>query len=141
VEIKAAVVGEDEREAGRRAILNAGHTVAHALERETDYRLAHGEAVGLGLVAEAALAASLGLAPPEAGSRVAALLHRLGLPTRLPEPVAADRLIAAMGHDKKNRARGIRFALPRGLGAMGPGPDWTTEAADPAIRAALTAIS
>ena len=141
VEIKAAVVGEDEREAGRRAILNAGHTVAHALERETGYRLAHGEAVGLGLVAEAALAAGLGLATPEAGARVAALLGRLGLPTRLPEPVAPDRLIAAMSHDKKNRARGIRFALPRGVGAMGPGPDWTTEAGEPAIRAALAAIS
>jgi 3-dehydroquinate synthase len=141
VEIKAAVVGEDEREAGRRAILNAGHTVAHALERETGYRLAHGEAVGLGLVAEAALAAGHGLAPPEAGARVAALLERLGLPTRVPEPVAADRLIAAMSHDKKNRARGIRFALPRELGAMGPGPDWTTEAATPAIRAALATIS
>jgi 3-dehydroquinate synthase len=141
VEIKAAVVGEDEREEGRRAILNAGHTVAHALERETDYRLPHGEAVGLGLVAEAALATGLGLAPPEAGARVAALLARLGLPTRVPEPVATDRLVAAMGRDKKNRASGIRFALPRGLGAMGPGPDWTTEAGDPAIRAALQAIS
>jgi 3-dehydroquinate synthase len=106
VEIKAAVVGEDEREEGRRAILNAGHTVAHALERETDYRLPHGEAVGLGLVAEAALATGLGLAPPEAGARVAALLARLGLPTRVPEPVATDRLVAAMGRDKKNRARG-----------------------------------
>ncbi len=141
VEIKADVVGQDEREAGRRAILNAGHTVAHALERATEYRVPHGEAVGLGLVAETALATGLGLATPEAGTRVIALLQRLGLPTRLAEPVASDRLLAAMGSDKKNRGRGIRFALPRGLGAMGPGPDWTTEAAEPAIRAALQAIS
>jgi 3-dehydroquinate synthase len=140
VEIKAEVVSEDEREGGRRAILNAGHTVAHALEQATGYRVPHGEAVGLGLVAEAALAAGLGLATPEAGARLVALLERLGLPTRVDEPVSADRLLAAMGSDKKNRGRAIRFALPRGLGAMGPGPDWTTEAGEPAIRAALQAI-
>jgi 3-dehydroquinate synthase len=141
VEIKAEVVSEDEREGGRRAILNAGHTVAHALEQATEYRVPHGEAVGLGLVAEAALATGLGLATPEAGARVVVLLERLGLPTRVPEPVTAERLLAAMAGDKKNRRRGIRFALPRGLGAMGPGPDWTTEAGEPAIRAALLAIS
>jgi 3-dehydroquinate synthase len=141
VEIKAEVVGEDEREEGRRAILNAGHTVAHALERATDFRLPHGEAVGLGLVAEAALATGLGLATPEAGARVAALLERLGLPTRLGEPLPEERIIAAMASDKKNREGGIRFALPRGVGTMGAGPEWTTEAGEPAIRAALRAIS
>ena len=141
VEIKAEVVGEDEREAGRRVILNAGHTVAHALEQATEFRLSHGEAVGLGLVAEAALATGLGLATPEAGARVAALLERLGLPTRLREPVGDERILAAMASDKKNRGGGIRFALPRGLGTMGGDPEWTIEAAEPVIRAALRAIS
>jgi 3-dehydroquinate synthase len=141
VEIKAEVVGEDEREGGRRAILNAGHTVAHALERATDFRVPHGEAVGLGLVAEAALATGLGLATPEPGARVAALLERLGLPTRVREPVGEERILAAMASDKKNRAGGIRFALPRGVGTMGDGPEWTTEAGEPAILAALRAIS
>jgi 3-dehydroquinate synthase len=141
VEIKAEVVGEDEREGGRRAILNAGHTVAHALERATDFRLPHGEAVGLGLVAETALATGLGLATPEAGARVAALLERLGLPTRVREPVGEERILAAMASDKKNRAGGIHFALPRGVGTMGAGPEWTTEVGEPAIRAALKAIS
>ena len=140
VEIKAEVVSEDERETGRRAILNAGHTVAHALEQATDFRLPHGEAVGLGLVAEAALATGMGLATPEGGARVAALLERLGLPTRVGESVDQDRLLAAMASDKKNRAGGIRFALPRGVGTMGAGPEWTTEAGEPAIRAALRAI-
>lgn len=140
VEIKAEVVSEDEREAGRRAILNAGHTVAHALEQATEYRLPHGEAVALGLLAEATLATGLGLATPEAGARVAALLERLGLPTRL-EPLPEERVLQAMESDKKNRGGGIRFALPRGLGTMGTGPEWTTEAGDPAIRAALRAIS
>lgn len=141
VEIKADVVGEDEREAGRRAILNAGHTVAHALERASEYRLSHGEAVGLGLVAEAALAAGLGLATPEPGARVAALLDRLGLPTRLDAPLPEERVLRAMESDKKNRGGGVRFALLRGVGTMGAGPEWTTEAGEPAIRAALRAIS
>jgi 3-dehydroquinate synthase len=136
VEIKADVVSDDEREGGRRAILNAGH----ALEQATDFRLPHGEAVGLGLLAEAALATGLGLATPEAGARVAGLLERLGLPTRIPEPVGEERILAAMASDKKNRAGGIRFALPRGVGTMGVGPEWTTEVGEPAIRAALRAI-
>ena len=67
VEIKAEVVSGDEREAGRRAILNAGHTVAHALEQATGYDIPHGEAVALGLVAECALAEGLGVAPAGAG--------------------------------------------------------------------------
>jgi 3-dehydroquinate synthase len=141
VEIKAGVVSEDEREAGRRAILNAGHTVAHALEQATGFSIPHGEAVGLGLVAEAALATGLGLASPEPGARVAALLERLGLPTRVGEPVGEERILAAMGSDKKNRAGGVRFALPRAVGTMAASPDWTTEAGEPAIRAALKAIS
>jgi 3-dehydroquinate synthase len=141
VEIKADVVGEDEREGGRRAILNAGHTVAHALEQATGFRLPHGEAVGLGLVAETALAADLGLAAVEVGERVAALLERLGLPTRVREAIGEERVLAAMASDKKNRAGGIRFALPRAVGTMGEGPDWTTAAGEPAIRSALRAIS
>jgi 3-dehydroquinate synthetase len=96
--------------------------------------------VGLGLLAEAALAAGLGLATPEAGARVAALLEGLGLPTRVGEPVDEARLVGAMASDKKNRARGIRFALPRDIGTMAGGPEWTTPAGEPAIRAALRAI-
>ena len=134
-------MSEDERESGRRAILNAGHTVAHALEQVSGYRVPHGEAVSLGLVAETALATGLGLATPEAGARVVALLERLGLPTRVAEPVAPDRVLAAMNSDKKNRGGVIRFALVRDLGTMGDGPEWTTEASEPAIRAALRAIS
>jgi 3-dehydroquinate synthase len=140
VEIKAEVVSGDEREAGRRAILNAGHTVAHALERATAYGLPHGEAVALGLVAECALAEALGIAPAGLGARVAALLGRLGLPVRLTAPIAADRLVQAMGTDKKNRAAQLRFALPRELGAMDEGERWTRAAPEGAIREALERI-
>jgi 3-dehydroquinate synthase len=141
VEIKAEVVSADEREAGRRAILNAGHTVAHALERASGYGLPHGEAVALGLVAECALAEAVGIAPVGLGERVAALLDRLGLPVRLAAPIAIDRLVQAMEADKKNRAAQVRFALPRGLGAMDEGDRWTRAAPEGAIREALRKIA
>jgi len=141
VEIKAEVVSGDEREAGRRAILNAGHTVAHALEHATAYGLPHGEAVALGLVAECALAERLGVAPAGLGKQVAGLLARLGLPVRLAAPIDADRVLRAMGSDKKNREARLRFALPRELGAMDEGERWTREAPESALREALESIA
>jgi len=140
VEIKAEVVSADERESGRRVILNAGHTVAHALEHATAYGLAHGEAVALGLVAECALAEALGVAPAGLGGRVAGLLTRLGLPVRLTQPLEPERLLSAMGRDKKNRRAQVRFALPSALGAMDAGDRWTREAPEVEIRRALEAI-
>lgn len=140
VEIKAAVVSEDERESGRRAILNAGHTVAHALERATGYAIPHGEAVGLGLLAECALAAHLGLAQPSLGERVAALLRRFGLPERVAAPLLVGQVLAAMASDKKNRASAVRFALPRAVGAMERAEGWTVAAPDEAIRISLGSI-
>ena len=140
VEIKADVVSGDEREAGRRAILNAGHTVAHALEHATAYELPHGEAVALGLVAECTLAEALGVAPAGLAARVGALLRRLGLPVRLTQPHDAERLVRIMGSDKKNRGARVRFALPSGLGEMDPGERWTREAPEAAIVGALGGI-
>ena len=137
VEIKAEVVSDDERESGRRAILNAGHTVAHALERATAYDIPHGEAVALGLVAECALAARLGLAAPEVGARAARLLERLGLPTGIPRSLDPAALVAAMGSDKKNRSARIRFALPRDIGMMVEGEGWTVEVGEAEIRGAM----
>jgi 3-dehydroquinate synthase len=140
VEIKAAVVSEDERETGRRAILNAGHTVAHALEQATGYALPHGEAVALGLVAECALAEALGVAPAGLGARVASLLARFGLPLRLSQSLAPERLIGAMARDKKNRKANIHFALPSALGSMQKTDGWTTTASESSIMVALGAI-
>lgn len=157
VAIKAAVVQEDERESGRRATLNAGHTVAHALEHESGYRLAHGEAVSLGLVAECDMAERLGLAPSGLRGRVAALLERLGLPIRLPFPLAPELLLSAMSMDKKNRVVGevgganrggasrgteVRCALPTRLGEMyRSGEDWTVAVDAAVISAGLATIA
>jgi 3-dehydroquinate synthase len=136
VEIKAAVVSEDEREAGRRAILNAGHTVAHALEQASGYALAHGEAVAIGLVAECRLAESLGLARAGLAPEVASVLRSLELPTALPG-LAPERLLDAMSADKKNRESRIRFALPVAIGEMAPGEGWTVAVMEPEIRNVL----
>ncbi|MGH7512964.1 MAG: 3-dehydroquinate synthase [Gemmatimonadales bacterium] len=141
VEIKAEVVSGDERETGRRAILNAGHTVAHALERVTGYAIPHGEAVALGLVAECALAEEMGLAPSGVAARVSALLSRLGLPVRLARPIDPERITAAMASDKKNRSARVRFALPSRLGGMEGQGGWTREAPETAVRRALLAIA
>src|SRR5574338_243702 len=96
VEIKAQVVSEDEREGGRRAILNAGHTIAHGLEQESHYQLPHGEAVGLGLIAECRIAERMGLVPDGLSDRVLKLLSALGLPTRLTSPPVMARVLEAM---------------------------------------------
>jgi 3-dehydroquinate synthase len=140
VEIKAQVVGEDEREGGRRVILNAGHTVAHALEQALDFGIPHGEAVGLGLVVESALAEALGIAQAGLHLRVERLLQRLGLPSRLSRPVAVTQVIAAMSSDKKNRDQRIRFALPAAVGSMASEGGWTRNVDEPAIRSALAHI-
>jgi 3-dehydroquinate synthase len=140
VEIKAEVVSADERESGRRAILNAGHTVAHALEHATGYRLPHGEAVSLGLVAECALAEEMGAAEGGTHRRVVSLLERVGLPVRLSERVSEDQVLDAMKRDKKNRMARIQFALPSTIGRMADAGGWTQPAAEPAIRSALQAI-
>ncbi|HEY8257551.1 MAG TPA: 3-dehydroquinate synthase [Gemmatimonadales bacterium] len=141
VEIKAAIVTEDEREAGKRAVLNAGHTVAHALEQVTGYMLPHGEAVSLGLVAECALAESEGIARADMRERVVSLLRSLGLPVRLPQRVDFDAVFAAMGRDKKNRMARIHFALPSAIGCMKEAGGWTRPAAEAAIESALESIS
>jgi 3-dehydroquinate synthase len=137
VEIKAEVVGDDEREAGRRAILNAGHTVAHALEQVSNYQLPHGEAVALGLVLECELAEQLGLAGPGLHQRVSRLLVRLGLPDRVPPGIDRMALIGSMMGDKKNRGGQIHFALPATLGRMHRLNGWTTAVPDTAIRRVL----
>jgi 3-dehydroquinate synthetase len=140
VEIKAAVVAEDEREAGRRAVLNAGHTVAHALEHASDYTLPHGEAVALGLVAECRLAEALGIARSGLARDVGVLLTRLGLPERPARPLPRDRVLAAMATDKKNRGGTVRFALARDVGTMSPGEGWTVAAPEAALPGSLEGL-
>lgn len=131
VEIKAGVVSRDEHELGERAILNAGHTVGHALEQLSGYTLPHGEAVAIGLVSECRIAERMGLASIGVADRIARALTELGLPTTHdPRPTTHD-LLAAMKSDKKNRGGKIRMALPAAVGRMARDGDQWTIAVDP----------
>jgi 3-dehydroquinate synthase len=124
--IKADVVMADERESGSRAVLNAGHTVAHALEQATDYTIPHGEAVAIGLVIETQAAEAMGLANPGTAAEIASLLARLGLPVAPPEGVDQSRIAAALTRDKKNRGGVVHAALVASFGAIArDGEAWT----------------
>ena len=138
VEIKAAVVAADEREAGRRAILNFGHTVGHAIEATAKFATLHGEAVAIGMAYEARLAEALGIAEPGTADRVQRLLERYNLPLELPESATEDALVAAMQLDKKAREGTVRFALPQAIGRMfADGTNWTVAAPEDVLRDVL----
>ncbi len=116
-ELKAEIVGADERESGRRALLNLGHTFGHAIEGAAGYgSWLHGEAVAAGMVMAARLSAALGLVTPDVVDRVAALIAAAGLPTEPPalEPDAWRRWMAG---DKKADAGRLRFVVMTALGA------------------------
>ena len=143
VAIKAAVVSADEREAGRRAHLNLGHTIGHAIEAAGGYAAAsHGQAVSLGLVGALEIAAGRGLIEREDADRVRRVLAALSLPVRFadlpdlpPEARRADRLGEIMARDKKARGGVVRFVLPTNLGHVAVFDDVTGDQVAAAIRA------
>jgi len=139
VEIKAGDVAQDEREKGKRAILNFGHTVGHAIEATSQYEVLHGEAVAMGMIYEARIAESLDIAQSGTAQRIKSTLELLHLPVERPDNSQADELIAAMRGDKKVRAGEIRLALPQAVGkAYGDdGQGWTVAVSEDAIRQAL----
>jgi 5-deoxy-5-amino-3-dehydroquinate synthase len=110
VAIKAAVVADDERESGRRAILNYGHTLAHALEIDGGFDLRHGEAVAIGLVFAARLGHALGRIDADAVNRHVDVVAGYGLPTTLPLGARPADLVALMARDKK-AIDGLTFVL------------------------------
>ena len=115
-EIKAAIVAEDERETGKRALLNYGHTFGHAIEALTGYQqLLHGEAVAIGMTMAADLACRMGILAAEQGARIKALISAYGLPVEAPS-LPVDEFLAAMGMDKKVVDGTLRLVLTRGLG-------------------------
>ena len=128
-EIKAQVVGQDERESGLRAILNFGHTFGHAIESGMGYGLwLHGEAVACGMVLAVALSAELGLVPAAYAERLHRLIARAGLPVQAPEMDMA-RWFELMRVDKKAQDGEIRFIVidAPGHAAVRPAPDALVE--------------
>jgi shikimate kinase/3-dehydroquinate synthase len=112
VAVKVRVVCQDPLEKGIRAALNLGHTVGHGIEKAMDYRLDHGGAVSIGMVAEARLAERAGIAAPGMAGTISAVLRNLGLPVDCPAGIDRAAMLAAMAHDKKSAAGRLRFALP-----------------------------
>ena len=116
---KADVVSKDEKEGGLRAILNYGHTIGHAVESLTGYRVVnHGEAVAIGMVAAGQIAVALGMWQKADTERQHALIQKTGLPTQLPTGVDIEAIIEALQTDKKVMEGKVRFILPTQLGAV-----------------------
>ncbi|MEH6525836.1 MAG: 3-dehydroquinate synthase [Sneathiella sp.] len=122
VKAKAAIVAQDEREGGVRALLNLGHTFGHALEAETGYGpyLNHGEAVAIGIIMAAELSVKMGLLSGQEGNRIHSHFQSVGLPQKVPNIVGlswqSDRLLDHMRQDKKVSAGKLTFILLKAIG-------------------------
>jgi 3-dehydroquinate synthase len=138
IEIKSRIVSRDELETGLRKILNFGHTIGHAVELLSDYRLAHGEAVSIGMTLEARIAERAGYAKAGMADEIRNALAAAGLPVKLPEGISADRILEVMKADKKARAGSVRYALPRAIGEMaGRESGWSVSVDDAIVREVL----
>ncbi len=143
---KAAIVARDEREEGDRALLNLGHTFAHALERLTNYdsaRLVHGEAVAIGLALAFRFSQRLGLCPGQDAGRVSRHLDHVGLPSRLQQVPggagSAEEIVNAMAQDKKVKRGVLTFILARGIGKSFIAPGVAADEVRAFIEAELAA--
>jgi 3-dehydroquinate synthase len=138
IAIKAAIVLRDEREGGIRKTLNFGHTLGHAIESCSAYRILHGEAVAMGMVLESELAERLGVAESGTAGAVHAAVQQSGLPVARPAALAADDVLRATRSDKKARAGHVEYALPSRIGAMaGEDRGWALPVEDDLVRDVL----
>jgi len=113
--IKAGIVEKDEKDLGLRAVLNYGHTVGHAIESAADFKIGHGEAVAVGMLAAASISHKLGMLDENAITRLRNVVERAGLPVKMPD-LEVDRMVQAIKHDKKILSGKIRFVLPKLIG-------------------------
>jgi 3-dehydroquinate synthase len=136
-EIKAAVVSEDEKEAGLRRILNFGHTIGHAIEKETGYvRYNHGEAVGTGMVGAAYISEKLGLIGPQEFDRVQKLVAAYKLPLKA-AGVTVDNMYVDIFHDKKTIGGKVTWVLMKSIGEV----ICRNDVPEAAVREAMAAIA
>ena len=118
VRIKAAIVATDEREGGARRALNAGHTIAHAIEQASRFAISHGEAVAIGLVLEAELGEQLGITAPGTSQELRHALHAAGLPITCPSALSLRDVLAATRVDKKSRNGQAQYVFLSRIGAV-----------------------
>jgi shikimate kinase / 3-dehydroquinate synthase len=134
IKVKVDVVREDPYERGRRAALNLGHTIGHGIEAASQFLLRHGEAIGIGMIAEAKIAERLGLAPAGLSDRIEAVIEKVGLPTRYAN-LETDEIVQLMRSDKKKQLGRLKFALPRAIGDVVIGVDVKDDLVHEAIEA------
>lgn len=137
VELKAAVVSADEREAGRREILNFGHTYGHALESAAEYRFGHGSAVAVGMILEARLGERMGITESGTAERLEAGLRPFGLGGEELTGLSLSQVMGFLGADKKVRSGSGRFVLLQRLGQLAGDGGWSREAPDDLIAETL----
>lgn len=138
VAIKAGIVADDEREAGRRKVLNFGHTLGHAVEHVSGYSLLHGEAVAIGMVLECTLAEEIGVAQAGTAARVGSALEAAGLSTVLPAGLDRAAVLSATHTDKKARGGEVAYALPARIGVMaGAESGWAVPVPDETVARVL----
>ena len=119
IKMKLSVVAKDPYESGLRRCLNVGHTLGHAIETVSDFRLTHGEAISIGMAFALRLAVKKKRLDASSLSRIEALLSKVGLPLDIPKDLAKTKLVDAMAHDKKRQGEKIKFVLPDArLGAV-----------------------
>jgi len=115
--IKAEIVEKDEKDSGLRAILNYGHTVGHAIESASDFKVEHGTAVAIGMLAAARISNQMGILDKNELLKLNRLIQRAGLPAKMPN-LKAEEIIQAITHDKKVLRGKVRFILPKSLGSV-----------------------
>ena len=115
--IKAGIVEKDEKDSGLRAILNYGHTVGHAIESASDFKIEHGKAVAIGMLAAAKISNRMGILDKNEVLRLNRLIQRAGLPTKMPN-LEVKEIIQTIKHDKKILRGKIRFVLPKLIGRV-----------------------
>ena len=137
VRLKTEVVSEDERESGRRQILNFGHTLGHAIEAESNFLVPHGNAVALGMVLEALLGERIGVTRPGVAGRLTKALNRLELPTDLSSLPDPEVLLRLASRDKKSRRGSVRYVLLSDIGRADHEEGWSREVDVDTIRVLL----
>lgn len=119
--VKIKVIEADPYEGGLRAVLNLGHTIGHAVEKVSNYELRHGEAVAIGMVAEARLAEQIGIAQQGLADEIKDVCMRIGLPVEIPPDMTREEITEAMQVDKKRSSARVKYALPLRIGEVRPG--------------------
>jgi 3-dehydroquinate synthase len=142
VRIKAKIVATDEREMGLRKVLNFGHTIGHGIEAASGYSLLHGEAIAIGMVAEAHLAEDNGIAERGTALAIERAVTNAGLPSRMPIAMEPDRVLGHMRSDKKQRRGALEYSLPKRVGEMaGEDSGWAIPIPDEVVLEILRSMS